>query len=164
MKIYNWIKTKINSNTKFEKTFSSLKKMGSTTPSAKNTFKLLKELNSETTDSQSDILISEFNKIKYASNTNSYFYFYFPIVSHILYYKPKYEKDILKYLIGPNFANGTSEVEEMIPLIIGAMDVKLNENKYYLTKQSKFWIINELPKLEKEIQREINICWKELDE
>ncbi|MCV9929546.1 hypothetical protein OIU83_17930 [Flavobacterium sp. LS1R49] len=138
--------------------------MGNITQSAKKTFELLKELNLETTNSQSDVLISEFHKIQYASNTNSYFYFYFPIVSHILYYKPKYEKAILKYLIGPNFANGTSEVDEMIPLITGAMNVKLNENKYYLTKESQFWVINELPKLEKQIQREINICWKELEE
>lgn len=155
---------KINNKTTFEKVFSNLEMMGNILPSAKNTFKILKELNSETTDSQSDILITELNKIQYASNTNSFFYFYLPIISHILYYKPEYEKDILKYIVDPNFANGTSEVNEMIPLIIGAMNYKLNENEDYLTKESQFWIINELPKLEKQIQREIDICWNELDE
>lgn len=153
-----------SSNSQFEKAFSNLKKMGNIVPSAEKTYNLLKELELQSTDLQSDILISELNKIQYASNTNSFFYFYLPIVSHILYYKPEYEKDILKYLIGPNFANGTSEVNEMIPLIIGAMNFKLNENKYYLTKESQSWVINELPKLEKQIQREISICWKELNE
>lgn len=131
---------------------------------AKNAFELLKKLNTETTNPESDILISEIDKIQYQSNTNSYFYFYFPIVSHVLYNKPQYEKDILKYLIGPNFANGTSEVDEMIAMIKGAMNFKLQENKLYLTKESQFWVLNELPKLEKEIQREIDVCWKELDE
>jgi hypothetical protein len=153
-----------SSNSRFEKAFSNLKKMGNIVPSAEKTYDLLKELELQNTDLQSDILISELNKIQYASNTNSFFYFYLPIVSHILHYKPEYEKDILKYLIGPNFANGTSEVNEMIPLIIGAMNFKLNENKYYLTKESQSWVINELPKLEKQIQREISICWKELNE
>ena len=104
------------------------------------------------------------NKIQFPSNTNNNFYFYFPIVSHILYYKPEYEKDLLKYLIGPNFANGTSAVDEMIDMIKGAMLFKLKESQFYLTKESQFWVVNELPKLEKEIQREIDICWKELED
>lgn len=157
------MKTKIT-NSIFEETFSSLKRIGERFPGAKTTFELLKELNPETTTSQSDILISEVHKIQYQSNTNSYFYFYFPVVSHILYYKPEYEKDLLKYLIGPNFANGTSAVDEMIDVIKGAMLFKLKENEFYLSKESQLWVENELPKLEKEIQREIDICWKELDE
>ncbi len=151
-------------NSEFEETFSSLKRIGNTIPSAKKTFELLKELNSETPDLQSDVLIFEFNKIQYASNTNSFFYFFFPIVSHILYYKPEYEKDILKYLIEPNFANGTSKVNEMITIITETMKFKLNEDKYYLTRESQFWVTNKLTKLEKQVQREIDICWKELDE
>lgn len=137
MKIFNWFNTRAN-NSKFEKTFSSLKRMGNIVPSAKTTFELLKELNRESTDPESDILISEFDKIQYGSNTNSYFYFYLPIVTHILFYKPQYEKDILRYLIGPNFANGTSETNEMIAIIKGAMDFKLKEDKFYLSKESQF--------------------------
>lgn len=156
-------KEKINSITRFEKTFSYLRKLGNTIPSAKKTYELLKELTLETSNVQSDILISELNKIQYASNTNSFFYFYFPIVSHILYYKPEYEKDILKYLIEPNFADGTSEVHEMISIITETMKFKLNEDKYYLTRESQFWVTNKLPKLEKQVQREIEVCWKELD-
>jgi hypothetical protein len=154
---------KSSHNSAFEQTFSSLKRMGERFPGAKTTFELLKELNPETTTSQYDILISEVHKIQYQSNTNSYFYFYLPIVSHILYYKPEYEKDLLKYLIGPNFANGTSEVGEMISMIKGAMEFKLKENEFYLTKESQLWVLNKLPKLEKEIEREIDLCWKELD-
>ncbi|MFH6949767.1 hypothetical protein ACHRV6_14830 [Flavobacterium sp. FlaQc-51] len=118
-------------NSDFDKTFSALKTMGNIIPSAKTAFELLKKLNQETTNSESDILVSQVDKIQYQSNTNSYFYFYFPIISHILYYKPQYEKELLKYLISPNFANGTSEINEMISVIKGAMRFKLNENELY---------------------------------
>lgn len=148
----------------FEKTFSYLKEVGKMLPNSKSCFDLLKKLNFQTPDLESDILIETLHKIQFASNTNTYFYFYFPLVSHILYYKPQYEKEILKYLIGPNFANGTSDSKEMIAMIYRAMKYKFNENKYYLSKEGQDWISNELPKLEKEIQREIDICWKELDE
>ena len=163
MKIFNWLNKK-STNPEFEKTFAALEKVGNIIPSAKTTFELLKTFNAETSHAQSDVLIAEVNKIHFPSNTNNYFYFYLPIVSHILYYKPHYEKDLLKYLIGPNFANGTSEVDEMISMIKGAMEFKLKENEFYLTKESQFWIENELPKLEKEIQREIEVCWKEIEE
>ena len=138
--------------------------MGEIEPNAKRTYELLGELEFDTSDSHSELLISEFNKIQYQSNTNSFFYFYFPIVTHILYYKPKYEKDILEYLIGPNFANGDTETKDLIPLIKSAMEFKISENKNYLTKESKNWILNELPKMEKEVEREVQKCWKELNE
>ncbi|WP_091409389.1 hypothetical protein [Aquimarina amphilecti] len=163
MGIFDWIKNK-ETKTEFEKTFADLSRMSSIVPSAGKTFDLLKNLNSETTESQTDYLISEFNKIQYASKTNSTFYFYFPIVTHILYFKPEYEKDILRYLIGPNFANGTTNTEEMISLIQGAMKYKLSEKKEYLTKESQNWIMNILPKLENEVEHEIQKCWKELNE
>ncbi|WP_428225311.1 hypothetical protein [Flavobacterium sp.] len=164
LKIFDNIFNKKDNKSEFEKAFSDLKRMGEIVPSAKRTYELLGNLNFDTKDEDSEELITEFNKIKYGSNTNSFFYFYFPIVTHILYYKPQFEKEILKYLIGPNFANGTTETIEMIPLIIGAMNFKLKENVNYLTKESKEWIINELPKLEEQVEREIQVCWKELDE
>lgn len=138
--------------------------MGEIKPSAKKTYDLIAELDFDTSDSQSELLISEFNNIQYQSNTNSFFYFYFPIVTHILHYKPKFEKNILGYLIGPNFANGETETKELIPLIQRAMEFKLSENKNYLTKESKDWILNELPKMEEEVEREVQKCWKELNE
>ncbi|MDY0990394.1 hypothetical protein SOM12_23400 [Flavobacterium sp. CFBP9031] len=150
--------------TNFEKTFTYLEEVGKILPHSKICFDLLKKLNFQTTDSESDSLITALHKIQFASNTTNNFHFYFPLVSHILYYKPMSEKEILKYLIGPNFANGTSEVEEMIDIINGAMKYKLNENQNYLSKESQDWITNELPKLKNEVQREIDICWKELDE
>ena len=163
MRILDWIKN-IEVKSEFEKAFSDLKKMGELKLSAKRTYEFLRELDFDTSDSQSELLISEFNKIQYQSNTNSLFYFYFPIVTHILYYKPKYEKDILGYLIRPNFANGDTETKDLIPLIKSAMEFKLSENKNYLTSESKDWILNELPKLEKEVEREVQKCWKELNE
>lgn len=138
--------------------------MENTIQSAKNTFESLKELNPKTTNLDCAILISEIHKIQYHSNTNSYFLFYLPIVSHVLYYKPEYEKDLIKYLIQPNFANGITETNLMIAMIHGAMKFKLDEDEFYLTKESQFWVLNELPKLEKEIQREIDLCWKELED
>lgn len=153
-----WIMTKSD----FEKTFNDLIRMGIYRNSAARTFELLKSLNFETPKTTSDNLIIELNKINYASNTNTFFYFYFPIVSHILYYKPEYEENILEYLIGPNFANGTDTTKEMIVMIQGAMRYKLSENENYLTNESQNWIINKLPNLEKEIEREIQKCWKKL--
>jgi hypothetical protein len=164
LKIFHDIFNKKDNTSEFEKAFSYLKRMGERKPSAKKTYELLGSLNFDTSDEYSKELLNEFNKIKYWSNTNSFFYFYFPIVTHILYYKSDFEKEILKYLIGPNFANGTTETSEMIPLIIGAMNFKLKENTNYLTKESKEWIINELPKLEDQVEREIKACWKELYE
>jgi len=164
LKILDNIFKKKDKNSEFEKAFSDLKRMGDIVPSAKRTYELLKNLNFETSELDSEKLLTEFNKIQYASNTNSVFYFYFPIVSYILYYKPYFEKDILKYLIGPNFANGTTEMKEMMQMILGAMNFKLKDNIHYLTKESKDWVINELPKLESQIDREIQICWKELNE
>ncbi|WP_452596862.1 hypothetical protein [Pontimicrobium sp. MEBiC01747] len=163
MRILDWIKNK-EIKSEFEKAFSDLKRMGEIKPSAKKAYELLRELDFNTSDSQSELLISEFNKIQYQSNTNSFFYFYFPIVTHILYYKPKYEKDILGYLIEPNFANGDTETKDLIPLIKNTMELKLSENKNYLTKESKDWILNELPKMEEEVEREVQKCWKELNE
>ncbi|QXP78671.1 MULTISPECIES: hypothetical protein [Winogradskyella] len=163
MRILDWIKNR-EVKSEFEKAFSDLKIMGEIELSAKKTYELLCELDFNTSDSQSELLISEFNKIQYQSNTNSFFYFYFPIVTHILYYKPKYEKDILEYLIGPNFANGDTETKDLIPLIKSAMEFKISENKNYVTKESKNWILNKLPKMEKEVEREVQKCWKELNE
>jgi len=163
LKIFDWIKNR-EVKSEFDKAFSDLKRMGEMEPSAKRTYELLTKLNFDTSDSQSELLILEFNKIQYQSNTNSFFYFYFPIVTHILYYKPKFEKDILEFLIGPNFANGDTETKDLIPLIQSAMEFKISENKNYLTKESKNWILNELPKMEKEVEREVQKCWKELNE
>lgn len=164
MKIFdNIFNSKVNTS-EFEIAFSDLKRMGEIVPSAKKTYELLGILNFDTNGENSEELLTEFNKIQYGSNTNSFFYFYFPIVTHILYYKPHFEKEILKYLIGPNFANGTTETSEMIPLIIGAMNFKLKEDANYLTKESKEWIIKELPKLKEQVEREIKVCWKELGE
>jgi hypothetical protein len=160
---YNLFKQK-NSNSEFEKAFLDLKRMGEIIPSAKTTYDLLKDLNFETSELVSEKLLTEFNKIQYGSNTNSIFYFYFPIVSHMLYFKPNFEKYLLKYLIDPNFANGTTETYEMIQMITGAMNFKLKENIYFLTMEGKNWVTNELPKLEKQVEREIQICWKELNE
>lgn len=72
--------------------------------------------------------------------------------------------DILRYLVGPNFANGSETTEDMIKVIQGAMRYKLSENKKFLTMESQNWVLNELPKLTAEIDREIKICWKELED
>lgn len=151
-------------STTFENAFADLKSMGDRVPGAKRTYELLQHLDFDTPDDEADLLLEEFRNIRYASNTNSFFHFYFPIVTHILYYKPTFEKEILSYLIGPNFANGTMETKTLIPLIQRAMAHKLSIDKYYLTQQSQDWITNELPKMGAAVEREVQICLKELDE
>ena len=44
------------------------------------------------------------------------------------------------------------------------MEFKLSENKNYLTQESQNWILNEFPKMEEEVEREVQKCWKELNE
>lgn len=127
-------------------------------------FKLLNQLQHSTSKEDADELISVFKSIKYSSNTSSVFNFYFPIVSYILFYKPEYEEQILGILIGPNFANGTTEVADMIQLIQSAQNFKIKENPKYLTPESQYWITNTLPQMIHEVDREIQRCWKELKE
>jgi hypothetical protein len=44
------------------------------------------------------------------------------------------------------------------------MKYKLGENKYFLTWEGQQWVMNELPKKEAQVKREIQICWKELND
>ncbi len=149
----------------FELTFSNLKELGeSVWPEAGVVYLLLEKLSETSSEEEVNLLITELRKLRYGSNTNSVFHFYFPIVSHILFFKPAYEKDILHYLIGPNFANGDTETKEIISVIQGAMNYKLSENPQNLSKESQSWVNNTLPNMEKEVQREVDICWKELEE
>lgn len=159
----NWIRNR-KRKAKFEKVFSYLKELGERNNEAKRTYELLAELNFETPDNQTKLLISELNNIRFASNANTVYYFYFPIVSLILHYKPSYEGDILGHLIGPNFANGSMDTKSMISTIQGSMKFKLSTNKNFLTHESKKWILHHLPKMEKEVEREVQRCWKELEE
>ena len=59
---------------------------------------------------------------------------------------------------------GDTETKDLIPLIKSAMEFKLSENKNYLTQESQNWILNELPKIEEEVEREVQKCWRELNE
>lgn len=146
MKLFNWIKNK-NPKRNFDKTYADLKSIIGIVDGAEKTYELLQELNFNTSDSQSQLLVSEFRKIKYASNTYSFFIFYFPIVTHILYFKLKFEKEILNYIIGSNFADGITEIKKMIDYLQRSMKYQLSENKYFLTSEIEKWILNELPKM-----------------
>jgi hypothetical protein len=160
-----WIKKLFSTPSDFELAFSALKRLGHfNAEGAKRTYELLSRLHDQTPEEDAAALIEALSEIKYISNTTSVFYFYFPIVSHILFYKPAYEKELLGLLIGPNFADGTTEVNEMIGMIQGAMDFKLNEHPKYLTRESQSWIKNMLPKMTIEVKREIDLCWKELND
>jgi len=161
----NWIRSIFGLKTEFELTFSELKSLARQDMNgAKKTYELLNLLHQASSKKETDELVDALKKVNYASNTNGVFYFYFPIVSHILFYKPAYEKKILGILVGPNFANGCNKADEMITALQSAMDFKLQENSKYLTKEGKWWVKNVLPKMEEEIKREIKICWKEVDD
>ncbi len=150
----------------FESTFGYLKRHGiySRNDTATSAYDLLKDLNPESTQAHVDELIGSLNGIRYASNTNGYFHFFFPIVSHILFYRNDREADIIGHLTGPNFANGISDVQEMIEMIQGAMDFKLKENPFYLSKEGQLWVKNLLPEMREEIGREIEKRKRELED
>lgn len=126
-------------------------------------YDLLKLLSNVNDKEAIDELIMALNKVNYSSNTTDWFYFYFPIVSHILYFVPIKQSEILGYLVGPNFANGIDKTDEMIEIIQGAMKFKLKENPNYLTSEGQHWIVNTLPLLKKEVKREIDRCIEELN-
>jgi len=126
-------------------------------------YELLKTLISTSSNELANELVNQVKSLNLASNTGNVFHFYFPIISHILYYKPALETELLAYLIGPNFANGICEVDEMVSIIQSAMKNKLLEDENYLSEQGQLWVLEFFPKMEKEIHREIEQCWKELD-
>ncbi len=163
MKIFNWIKKK-KTHVALERTFSDLRGLGESNPHARRTYELLTQLSHKTAEAQAEPLISALQNIRFASNTGTVFFFYFPMVAHILYYLPRYEGELLHHLIGPNFANGPTETPELMAMIPRAMDRKLSENKHFMTREGRDWVRNVWPKMEKEVEREVQLCWKELDE
>jgi len=164
--VLDFIKKLFGVNSSFDTTFSYLKEVPkSMDEQAAKVYGSLKRLSKNSTETEGDKLISEFQKLRVASNTNSVFFFYFPIVSHILYFKPSYGNTVLHHLIGPLFANGNGDEKpsEMIRKIQNSMDFKLKENPTFLTKEGQLWVKNILPTMKAEIQQEIDICKKELE-
>lgn len=145
-------------------TFATLKRLGETNPHAQRTFDLLMSLDSRTPDSRVDLLVSELRSIGFHSNTNTVFEFYFPLVAHILYYKPKREKDLLSYIVGPSFANGITEAKESMAFMKRAMDYQLSLNEHFLTPEGQKWVNKQLPKMRAEFKREVQLCLKELED
>ena len=127
-------------------------------------FEQLKALNENTTLAESELLIANLKAVQFSSNTNSVFEFNFPKVCHILYFKPEYENQILSLIVGPSFANAIIETNEMIAFFQSVMTHCLAQNKYFLTPEGQSWIVNELPNMEIQIEREIQSCWKELED
>lgn len=147
----------------FTRTFKNLKAVGKRDNNAEQTYKILQKLDFETPNREIEELVNSVNQIHYPTNTNGYFEFFFPIISHILYYKPHTISKIINQIVGPNFANGISDSKTMIETIQSAMNIYSKDNKYYVTKEGKEWTENELDKYEKEITQEINKCQQELD-
>lgn len=148
----------------FKKTFKHLKSIGSNDQHAKNVYELMESLQCNTSEEETKSLIHSVNKIRYASNTNGYFEFFYPIVVHILYYKPSYSAQILHQIVGSSFANGLSDSQEMIEVMTRGMNVRLDRNKNYFTKEGQEWVNNTLQNLHSEIDYEIEKCQKELEE
>lgn len=127
-------------------------------PNCKLIYNWIINLDHNTSETISNQMIEEINQISYASNTNGYFYFFFPIVSHVVYYIPSAEEALLHLLIGPNYADGEDKVQGMTSVIQGAMNFKLESNSNYLSKEGQNWVTNFLPELKNEIKREIEKC------
>lgn len=163
--MFSFLKKFSKRNSDFESSFFYLKNLGgSIQQQGDKVYELLRELSKNSSDDFSETLVSEFYKLRFTSNTNEVFFFYFPIVSHILYFKPACEKEILRYLVGPIFANGTEDGSGVIHVIEGSMNFKLKENPNYLTKESQQWVKHTLPTMITEVQREVDIHSKELDD
>lgn len=154
-------------NADFDLAFSYVKNFnGELGQQAQVVVDLLSKLSKRSSEEFTKRLLSELQNLRIASNTNSVFFFYSPFVSHILYYKPTYASDLLHHLVGPIFANGNGDEQsmDMIRKIQNSMDYKLKENPNFLTKEGQYWVEHILPTLDQEIQKEIDICVKELEE
>lgn len=126
---------------------------------ARKTSELLEQLHATSSDAETEILLTELHRIQYRSNAMSVFQFYLPLVSHLLYYKPACENEVLKYLIGPLFALGVSETDDFITVIQSEA-----KNTDHLSPESRSWVNHALPGLKEAIGREIEICEWELEE
>lgn len=63
----------------FERTFSYLQELGQgILPEAGKVYHVLKKLSKKSTEQEVDALMSELRMLRYASNTNAVFFFYFP--------------------------------------------------------------------------------------
>ena len=164
-----WIKQifkgKAPTESDFELVFSHLRDLAERDfDGAKRTYELLRNLNSESAENETEELIHEFKRVRFASNANSVFHFYFPIISHLLFHKLAYEKEVLGRIIGPIFAMEQPDAEGMIKVVQGSMKYQMKENPHYLTKEGQSWVINQLPEMKVAVQREIDILWEELGE
>ena len=130
----------------------------------KQTYFLLKQLNHDSDRALTDALIGQVNALGFHSNTTDVYYFYFPIVSHILYYKPGCAPELLHYLVGPNFANGAASADEVMALIEGSMHRKIAENPFYLSEESKKWVTQVLPGMRAAVEREVEQCRRALED
>ena len=150
----------------FDKTFGNLRGLreGNMNDSGRQTYSLLKQLNRDSDRALTDALIGQVNALGFHSNTTDVYYFYFPIVSHILYYKPEYAPELLHYLVGPNFANGAASADEVMALIEGSMHRKIAENPFYLSEESKKWVTQVLPGMRAAVEREVEQCRRALED
>ncbi|NNE16132.1 MAG: hypothetical protein HKN51_14195 [Saprospiraceae bacterium] len=165
----NWIKSLFQIETEAtvnpKRTFKALKNLHYIDqPDLNKIYESLLNLNKDTAQPECENLVKGINEIRYASNTNGYFYFFFPLVSHVLYFKPHYESKLLHHLVGPNFANGEKNVQGMIDVIKGAMKYKLDLDSNYLTIEGQSWVKEDLHKMKEQIMREIDFCQNELNE
>ncbi|MBK8557466.1 MAG: hypothetical protein IPL65_17695 [Lewinellaceae bacterium] len=130
----------------------------------KRIYQLLEELRASSSREFTDELIRLIRGIRYASNTNEVFQFYFPIVCHILYFKPEHEKDLIGYIIGPSFANGTTSAAEMMDLIPDAMRYIQKSDPNFMTQEGQHWVENTWPTLKNAVEQEIMALWKDLED
>lgn len=124
---------------------------------------LLQQLDDNTSPEDVSEMMELIRRIGYASNTNGYFYFFLPIVSHVLYFRPALESDLLEQIVGPVFANGASEAREIMTRIAGGTKFMLKENKFAVTPEGQFWVKYMLPEMQSSVEREIARCWKDLE-
>lgn len=154
-----WFKTK-DGRSDFAKTFP---KYPFYTADEKAFYLMLENLDQSTSLVDTQLLIDTLNSIPYSSNVSTYYEHFFPIVSHILYFKPEEEEKLLVHLVSPIFSMGHNKPSEIMKEIIGSKDFQLQKNLHFLTKEGMAWVENTLPNLLTSIQREVEKCWKELE-
>jgi len=113
---------------------------------------------------ESENIIREIGKINYASNVNSVMWFYFPIVSHVLYFMPNLADRLLHYIIEPIFANGDRNPSSVVAMLKSTLQHKESTIGNYMSIFGRSYVFG-LCELDFDvIEQALNYCWLQLDD
>lgn len=108
---------------------------------------ILKVIKKEPFRYSDDEIITNVDKFLPSYNCEGAALGYFSIISHLCYYRPDLEKQLMKIAIKPLYYLGITDAENEIKWVQSYINKKSIFNKnylYYTSRQGRMWIMNEL--------------------